>query len=367
MVDWPQSAADVSAGWLDDVMHRNGALATARITGVSATRLGVGVGLMAEVSRLALTYDQPEDGAPDTIIAKFATPDAANLEIARTLRFYPREVGFYSRLAQYSPLRTPRLFHAQIDAAGDSFVLLLEDIRHALPGDQLAGLTPSQAEAAITAIGRLHGAWWGKVDGGEMDALFDFASPRYTATLQVAYQEYLPIALGRFPDCFSDYTKRTAEELAGVAARIVTEQSSGARSFVHGDYRADNLLFGPTLGADGLAAIDWQVSGRGGPLYDVAYLICNSLPAPYRRAAEKALLRRYHETLLFSGVSGFSFADCWEAYRFSVLRGLFVAVFATGGMDLGNQRGRETAEAIARRVDAAVTELQVGDLLPKRA
>ena len=65
------------------------------------------------------------------------------------------------------------------------------------------------------------------------------------------------------------------------------------------------------------------------------------------------------------GVEGFSFDDCWEAYRFAVLCGLFVAVFTSGGMGLGNQRGQEMVRAVVRRVDAAVSELQVADLLPR--
>jgi aminoglycoside/choline kinase family phosphotransferase len=246
-----------------------------------------------------------------------------------------------------------------------SFVLLLEDMGSATLGDQIAGLTPAQADAAMTAIGRLHGAWWGKVDSGGMDALFDFANPQYGAAVQAGYQGFLAPALSSFADCYSDYTKKTAEGLAPVAARVIKDlSSSGARTFLHGDYRADNLLFGPGLGDDGIAAVDWQISGRGGPLYDVAYLICNSVPTAYRQQAEKTLLRRYHDTLLHMGVQGFSFDDCWEAYRFAVLCGLFVAVFTSGGMDLGNQRGRDMVRAVVQRVDAAVTELQVGDLLP---
>jgi aminoglycoside/choline kinase family phosphotransferase len=274
-------------------------------------------------------------------------------------------VTFYTRLAQYSPIRTPRLLHAELDMADHSFVLLLEDMRGATMGDQLAGLTPAQAEAAITAIGRLHGAWWGKVDAGGMEALFDFAGPQYCAAVQAGYQGFLGPSLSNFADCYSAYTRKTAEGLAPVAARAIQEMSSGARTFVHGDYRADNLMFGPGLGDDGVAAVDWQISGRGGPLYDVAYLVCNSLPTSYRHKAEKDLLKRYHDTLLQMGVSGFSFDDCWQAYRFAVLCGLFVIVFTTGGMDLGNQRGVEMIRAAAHRVDAAVSELQVGDLLPK--
>src|SRR4051812_48727962 len=364
MGDWPGNSAAIDAEWLDGVLRRNGVLSGAKVGSVTAANLGVGVGIMGEVSRLSIGYDKPEPAAPSSIIAKFPTADPVNLGVARMLFFYPREVAFYTQLAQHSPIRTPRLLHAELDMSDHSFVLLLEDMRGATLGDQIAGLTPAQAEAAITAIGRLHGAWWGKVDSGGMDALFDFANPQYGAAVQAGYQGFLAPALSNFADCYGDYTKKTAERLAPVAARVIKELSSGARTFVHGDYRADNLLFGPALGDDGIAAVDWQISGRGGPLYDVAYLICNSVPTAYRQQAEQALLRRYHDTLLHMGVQGFSFDDCWEAYRFAVLCGLFVAVFTSGGMDLGNQRGRDMVRAVARRVDAAVTELQVGDLLP---
>jgi hypothetical protein len=365
MGDWPGNSAAIDAQWLDNVLRRNGVLSGAKVSNVTAADLGVGVGIMAEVSRLSIGYDNAGPGAPSSIISKFPTADPVNLGVARMLFFYPREVAFYTQLAQYSPIRTPRLLHADLDLSDHSFVLLLEDLGSATLGDQIAGLTPAQAEAAITAIGRLHGAWWGKVDSGGMDAVFDFANPQYGAAVQASYQGFLAPALSGFADCYSDYTKKTAEGLAPVAARVIKDQSSsGPRTFLHGDYRADNLLFGPGLGDDGIAAVDWQISGRGGPLYDVAYLICNSVPTAYRQQAEKTLLRRYHDTLLRTGVEGFSFDDCWEAYRFAVLCGLFVAVFASGGMGLGNQRGQEMVRAAVLRVDAAVSELQVADLLP---
>jgi aminoglycoside/choline kinase family phosphotransferase len=362
--DWPNSSAAVDAEWLENVMRRSGVLSSAKITRVAAADLGTGVGIMAQVSRLSIEYEKEESGAPASIISKFPTADPINLHVARALSFYPREVAFYTKLAQYSPIRTPRLLHADLDMTDHSFVLLLEDLPGATLGDQIAGLTSTQAEAAITALGRLHGTWWGKVDTGDMDALFDFANPQYCAAVQAGYQRFVGPALSNFSDCYSDYTKKVAEGLAPVAIRVLTDLSSGARTFLHGDYRADNLMFGTALGDDGIAAVDWQISGRGGPLYDVAYLICNSLPTAYRQQAEKVLLRRYHDTLLRMGVAGFSFDDCWEAYRLAVLCSLFAAIFTSGGMDVGNRRGLDMVRAAVRRVDAAVTELQVGDLLP---
>jgi hypothetical protein len=364
MGEWPRSSAGLDAGWLNGVMRQNKVLSDATITGLAVADLGTGIGIMGEVTRLSIRYDKAQPGAPSTMIAKFPTRDPTNLGVARALYFYPREVAFYTKLARHSPIRTPRLFHAELDMADHGFVLLLEDLTGATLGDQIEGLTPAQAEAAIQAIARLHAAWWGQVDGDGMDALFDFTNPDYCAAVQAGYQGFLAPALANFSACYGSYTKRVAEGLAPVAAAVVKQLSSRHRTFLHGDYRADNLLFGPALGEDGIAAVDWQISGRGGALYDVAYLICNSLPTAYRRRAEKELLKRYHDTLLKTGVEGFSFGECWEAYRFAVLCGLFVAIYTTGGMDLGNERGRKAMTALASRVDAAVNELQVGDLLP---
>lgn len=355
----------MQADWLDAVLRKNGMLTNATVTGVTAADVGTGVGIMGEVARFSIEYDTPGSGAPATIVGKFPTADPTNLEVARALYFYPREIAFYTRLAQHSPIRTPRLLHAELDMSDHSFVLLLEDLCDVTHGDQITGLSPAQAEAAVTALARLHGAWWGKVDAPGMETLFDFANPEYGAAVQAGYQSFLDSALDNAGDCFSPYTKKVARGLAPVAARAVKQVSSSWRTLLHGDYRADNLMFGAELGQDGVAALDWQISGKGGALYDVAYLICNSMPLAYHQKAEKDLLHRYHDTLLQSGVHGFTFEDCWNAYRFAVLCGLFVAIYTTGGMDVGNERGLNAMRAIARRVDAAVSQLEVGELLPR--
>jgi hypothetical protein len=91
----------VEAGWLDGVLRRSGVLTNSKVTKVTATDLGTGVGIMGEVARLSIDYDKPGSGAPASIIGKFPTADATNLGVARSLFFYPREVVFYTKLAQY--------------------------------------------------------------------------------------------------------------------------------------------------------------------------------------------------------------------------------------------------------------------------
>jgi hypothetical protein len=339
----PASSTDVSVEWLTDKLRQSGAIDSAAVTGIETKNIGEGIGIMGEVVRMMPTYDKPETGAPKSLVGKFPTQDPTNLAIAKSLYFYPREVAFYTQLAQYSPVRTAALYHADLDMTDHRFVLLLEDFAEAQLADQIAGTTPEQTETALQQIARLHGAWWGKVDGDEMAALFDFANPEYCAAVEAAFQGFLAPAFDNFPDCYSDYTRQVAEAIAPQAARVISELSKTARTFCHGDFRADNLMYGPSLGDDNFALLDWQISGRGGALYDVAYLICNSVPTAYRQEAERDLLRQYHQALMSHGVENYSFDECWEAYRAAVMCGLFVAVFTSGGMDLGNERGVELA------------------------
>lgn len=364
MSERPRNSAAVTADWLNEVLHQNGVLSQARVAGVSAADLGTGLGLMGEVVRLSIDYDQAEEGAPATMIGKFPAKDPTNLGVATSLFFYPREVAFYTQLAQHSPIRTPALYHADLDMSDHGFVLLMEDLAEATPGDQVVGTTPEQTQAAMAAIGKLHGAWFDKVDGEEMAALFDFANPEFGAAVQAGYEGFLGPALENFSEFFSDYTKETARALGPKTAQLLAEANGERRTFIHGDYRADNLMFHPDLGDDGVAAVDWQISGRGNGLYDVAYLICNSVPYDYRKEAEERLLRQYHDTLIEMGAQNYSFEECWTDYRRAVLAGLFVVIYTCGGMDLGNERGLAFVKEAARRVNAAVTELQAGEMMP---
>ena len=52
------------------------------------------------------------------------------------------------------------------------------------------------------------------------------------------------------------------------------------------DFRADNLFFSGPDGSQGLAAIDWQVSSRGGGTFDLAYFLSGNV-TPQRGGPSK--------------------------------------------------------------------------------
>ncbi len=360
----PVNSSGVTAEWLGEALRAADAIDNATITAVAVEDIGAGVGMMGEVVRVTLTYASADPALPQSMVGKFPASDPGNREVAQSLYFYPREIGFYTQLAQFAPLRTPALYYADIDMADHSFVLLLEDLAGAEPGDQVAGTTSAQTRRAISEIAKLHGAFWNKVDNDEMAALFDFADPTYCAAVETGYQAFLGPAFDKFGDRFTAYARRVAEDLGPRAAATIADMSTRRRSFCHGDFRADNMLFGSTLGETEFALLDWQISGRGNPLYDIAYLVCNSVPVEQRAAAEESLLREYHGILQAMGVEDYSFDDCVHDYRQAVLCGLFVAIYACGGLDLANERGLAAGTAILDRVVAAVDAVQAGDTLP---
>ena len=65
--------------------------------------------------------------------------------------------------------------------------------------------------------------------------------------------------------------------------------------------------------------IDWHRWSIDVPLYDLAFLIALHWSAERRAALERPLLRHYYEHLLRHGVTAYSWEDCWNDYRASVI------------------------------------------------
>ena len=135
------------------------------------------------------------------------------------------------------------------------------------------------------------------------------------------------------------------------------------RTFVHGDYRPENLFFAGPEGGVPFAVIDWQVSARGQGVQDVAYFLSGGLAPQQRKANEMELLRTYHRILTENGVQGYDFDQCLYDYRALTLASLGYDVAVLGSLDLAGQRGEELFTTVLQRRIAAITDLDAGELL----
>ena len=127
----------------------------------------------------------------------------------------------------------------------------------------------------------------------------------------------MTFSLNTYPDIFPDLR----HPVVRFAAALDT----------HGDFRVDNMFFGADdKDHDEFAVVDWQASGLGSGLYDVAYFMGSSVPTEIRRQMEHEALEEYYRVVLDLGAQEFSLADCWQLYRKNMLAILFVAVIAGG-------------------------------------
>jgi Phosphotransferase enzyme family len=313
-------------------------LGATTVTAVEAE--AVGTGQVSDSYRLRLAYDGPAE-LPSTLIAKVPAADLASRGAARAFRTYEIEASFYDQLAPDLPVSLARCYYAAYDAGPDEYVVLLEDVSPAAPGDQLAGLHPDDAAAAVAELAALHAAGW---DRAELAALpwLNRSGPEAAALLAAAIADLYPGFRERYAERLEQGTLTLIEDFLPHAHSYLAG-SDGPRTIVHGDFRADNLLFG----RDRPVVLDWQTAGFGSATGDLSYFLASSLPVAARRRYEEALVRRYHAGLLSRGVE-LSWRDCWTGYRRHAFSGIVMDIIAAMFVQQ-TPRGDEMFATMARR------------------
>ena len=334
----------LTADWLSEVL--SAPLGGAKVTGVALQP--VGTGQMCDTFRLTLTYGCAASPAPPgSVVAKLPSADPTSRATALALGSYENEVRFYQELAPRLKIRTPRLFHADIDVETASFVLLLEDLSPASPGDQLAGCSPEEARAAVTELVGLHAPLWGDPSLSDLPWLHRDRS---------AQQQFL---LGMLPVWWDGFRERYADVLGPEVHEAGAQLFSKLADYilgdtepwtvVHGDYRLDNLLFAAPDGAQPtVTVLDWQTVTHGPALNDVAYFIGAGLLVEDRRVHERDLVQLYHEGLVGAGVEGYGWERCWKDYSRGTWSGLVMAIAASMLVER-TERGDEMFMAMAHR------------------
>ena len=359
----PNGPDAITSEWLTKALRINGLIGDAVVTSFESQLVGEGLGLVGQVARLTLRYDQPNPDAPCSLIAKFPAANPENRSIGRLFRFYEREIQFYENVASKIDLRTPLRFHSAMDVEAGEFVLLLEDFVHARVGDQVAGWSLEDAEIAIRHLARFHAAWWESPHLASHDWMPRWNQPGLVELVQKAYEHAWTPFVEKFEKLFPPAILGVCEELGTKIPEIAGGLGKPPLTIVHGDYRIDNLLFAPLPDGAPLAVIDWQITAKGRGVFDVAYLMCQSGAPDLRKTHELELLRTYHRLLTRYGVTGYEFDACLTDYRKSILYCLVYMVIACGSLDTTNERGRTLVNAVLERTIAAVLDFDVASLM----
>lgn len=286
-------ASDLNAAWFDRVLGGGG-----RVTGIECARIGTGQ--VADSYQVRLQGDAAPSGLPPSVVAKLTSDSEQSRAAGRSEMNYLREVRFYQEVAPQLAARVPACHHAEIDSNGTEFVLVLEDLSPARPGNQLAGCTVEETELALAQAARFHAPFWDD-DGlrgsdwldisGSYWARFEQMLPTWFAGFAERYRDRMDVAdldaAQRFVDRIDAYHRR-------LRACPFTVQ--------HGDFRPDNVLFDVHGEPGTLAVVDWQTVILGPAAVDVAYFVGGALDVATRREHEDRLLAGYHAELARLGV-----------------------------------------------------------------
>lgn len=338
---------DGLAEWLTAVLWASGSLTSGRVLAVASDATGA---FNSAAAHLRLTYseDAPES-APRAVFLKRSLP------APWAVRAGVAEVAFYRQIAALpdAAARLPMIvpcFAAGYDPERETSYVLLQDVsqtHHApLTRDQIltAGQNiprPRDLDRVVTTLARFHAFWWEHpmlaLDPGETGiaaverADFDAMMARRSA----AWERVLAREGDTLP---AEMCRLVERVLAGLPT--LWECHWGPRSserrqvtVTHGDAYFANFLVPRDPESDAPTyLIDWQSPETNVGAEDLVNMLATFWTSPQRREGgrEERVLRRYHETLLAHGVSGYTWDELLRDYRLALIDWLLVPVQDAG-------------------------------------
>ncbi len=273
--------------------------------------------VVSHIIRLGLRYVGESAGAPQALILKTANPAFAQ----RLANGGRHEVAFYTQLAPRTPPGlVPRCFDGHFDEESHAWHLLIEDLSDSHEIATQWPLPPSrdQATAIVTTLARWHAAWWDHPSLG--DTVGTWASAEDIAL----HMETFAGHYDRFADMLGD---RLSEERRILYRRLIDQSARLSQryhsrrhlSITHGDAHSWNFLLPRASVADTVRIFDFDQWGINVPTGDLAYMMAMQWYPERRQALERLLLNLYHDTLIESGVTGYTRGALDQDYRRSVL------------------------------------------------
>ena len=187
--------------------------------------------------------------------------------------------------------------------------------------------------------------------------------------IDTSYVETFPPSLDMtWENCGKFFPHAPAADVLPEVSRYVdglraVMQSMGQRTqtFVHGDVRLDNVMFGAG-DQHAVTLLDWQAVMVSNPAHDLSYMLSQSLDVETRRAHEAELVEYYHSALLRNGVSDYSLEQFYDDYDVGVLF-LFSYPLIIGGFCDMSPRAVQLAEAVLERSSTTVSDRKLLGLL----
>lgn len=383
----PTGIAELTTEHVTDMLRESNRLQESIVTGFETEILGEGEGFLGTIVRLRLVYDREEATAPASLIVKFPIGLDQNRGMAESIGLYEREIRFYRELADKTNVCKPEHYYSAMDSnpmlektdqiepvlnrlpawlirlsiplltrfssrSKRRYLLLLEDLSPALPGNQVNGCTFDVAEVIVRDLAIMHAGWW---QSSELDEIKWLTRVNYLAPFM---QKFIKKESEAFMADLSPEMPLVLELIPWLDDHIielVDRLSEPPITLLHGDYRLDNMC----LSGDGadvkMTLFDWQTMILGRGPFDLAYFITGNLAAEEASKAESRLVSTYHATLLNNGVKGYDWDQCMSDYKISKLVFFYrMSAINSDLINLGNERGAELIDVWMARLKSLI-------------
>jgi hypothetical protein len=297
-------------------------------------------------------------------LQKLAPFDERQREFVTSVGMGVAEARFYRDLAAEIPVRVPAVWFAQTE--GERYAMVLEDLvasgcRFPHPKDADIAW---RARDIVEQLAALHTRFWESprfdADGGGGEGDLAWLAPKGTGAAGGG-ATFVKMAVDAVGDRMPGEFHRLADIYLARNDDIVALWNSGPRTLVHGDPHMGNL-FVDTADGDRTGFLDWAMIGRSPGLRDVAYVLCNSVPAEVRAVDERGLVDRYCELLVGAGID-LDAGQAWDQYR---LFAVYSWVSATSTAGMGSKwQPLHIGLAGTQRATAACDQLGCVDLLER--
>jgi len=305
-------------------------------------------------ARIALSYEDGHAG-PASLFVKLAPLDEGHRAMIGAIGMGEREAQFFADVSGSIDLRVPHCYFA--GAAGDDFVLLLEDLTTS--GCRFSqgewGVSADAAAVALEELARFHARFESET---ERDTVAPWLRQPDRSPGSEATSGLMRFVLDQNADVLSDTYKAIGELYVEHHARFHALWDEGPRTYVHGDLHIGNVF----LDGDRVGFLDWGLSKTSTHLRDVSYFLTMSVDVEARRANERALLETYVGALASAGGATIDLEHAWQTHRLQASYTV-IATFLAYMPSYADSDGVALSEGLLRHANAAIEDLEVVDAI----
>lgn len=344
------SRDEITAEWLTDMLRQKGH--DVQIAAIQAK--AIGTGQVGATYRIALDFERNPGNFPPTIVAKLPSNDELSRTTGKSHLTYLRESRFYQTFAGKKPMAVPDHLYIAFDEDSHAFTLIMHDLPHHVQGNQLAEPSREEAFLAIDAAASIHAAWWGDPTLDTLEWPNGTRAVPPPLDVDMLFNMFWPAFCDRYADRVDANMRAVGEAFLGkLNSNYDTRQSP--RCLTHNDFRPDNMLFNVNDPVKPIVIVDWQTTGVGIGVGDIAYYTGTAFDAEHRRTLEMELLTRYMSQLIERGVPESDLAHIEDDYCRSAVAGFLMGVTAAMVVER-TDRGDDMFLAMARRSAAMVLD-----------